>query len=133
MSVEITRPSNKTVVVTSTSAREVIEVSDPGPAGPPNSLSIGSVTTGEDAEVTITGTAPTQTLNFVLPIGAVYRHTQSVPSDTWTINHNVGYYPGGISVVDSGGNVVIGNVNHISNTSLTITFTAAFSGYAHIS
>ena len=37
-----------------------------GPAGPANSLSIGTVTTGT-AAATITGTAPSQTLNLVLP------------------------------------------------------------------
>ena len=40
-----------------------------GPAGPANSLSIGTVTSGT-AAATITGTAPNQTLNLVLPPGA---------------------------------------------------------------
>lgn len=40
-----------------------------GPAGPPNSLSIGTVTSGPSAGATITGTAPSQTLNLVLPKG----------------------------------------------------------------
>jgi hypothetical protein len=43
-----------------------------GDAGPANSLAIGSVTAstaGSNAEATITGTAPSQTLNLVLPRG----------------------------------------------------------------
>jgi len=40
-----------------------------GPAGPANTLSIGSVTSGATAAVSITGASPTQTLNFVLPKG----------------------------------------------------------------
>lgn len=43
-----------------------------GPAGPANSLSIGTVTTGSSgspASATITGTAPSQTLNLTLPAG----------------------------------------------------------------
>lgn len=40
-----------------------------GPAGPPNSLAIGTVTSGPSAGATITGTAPSQTLNLVLPKG----------------------------------------------------------------
>ena len=40
-----------------------------GPAGPANSLSIGTVTSGASASATITGTAPNQTLNLVLPKG----------------------------------------------------------------
>jgi len=41
-----------------------------GPAGPANTLSIGTVSGGSSASATITGTAPTQTLNLVLPVGA---------------------------------------------------------------
>lgn len=40
-----------------------------GPAGPPNALTIGSVQSGTTANATITGTAPEQTLNLVLPKG----------------------------------------------------------------
>ena len=40
-----------------------------GPHGPANVLRIGSVTKGEDASATITGSAPNQTLNLVLPKG----------------------------------------------------------------
>lgn len=40
----------------------------PGPAGPANSLAIGTVTSGS-AAATITGAAPNQTLNLVLPPG----------------------------------------------------------------
>ena len=40
-----------------------------GPVGPANTLSIGSVTKGDDASATITGEAPNQTLNLVLPKG----------------------------------------------------------------
>lgn len=38
-----------------------------GPAGPANSLSIGTVTSGPTPGATITGAAPAQTLNLVLP------------------------------------------------------------------
>ena len=40
-----------------------------GPAGPANTLTIGTVTKGTDAAATITGSAPNQTLNLVLPKG----------------------------------------------------------------
>jgi hypothetical protein len=43
-----------------------------GPAGPANTLSVGTVTTGSagsSAAVTITGTSPTQTVNFTIPRG----------------------------------------------------------------
>jgi hypothetical protein len=43
---------------------------DTGATGPANTLSIGTVTGGATAVATITGTAPTQTLNLTLPTGA---------------------------------------------------------------
>ena len=49
------------------------EPGDPGPAstvpGPANVLSIGTVTSGETASATITGTSPAQVLSLVLPKG----------------------------------------------------------------
>lgn len=41
----------------------------PGATGPANTLAIGTVVNGEVANATITGTAPNQTLNLVLPRG----------------------------------------------------------------
>src|SRR5699024_12597337 len=40
-----------------------------GPAGPPNSISIGTVTKGETPYASLIGKAPEQTLNLVLPKG----------------------------------------------------------------
>jgi hypothetical protein len=40
-----------------------------GAAGPANTLSIGTVSSGATAAATITGAAPSQTLNLVLPKG----------------------------------------------------------------
>jgi hypothetical protein len=40
-----------------------------GPSGPANSLSIGTVTRGDDPAATLTGTAPTQVLSLTLPKG----------------------------------------------------------------
>lgn len=42
---------------------------DTGDIGPANTLSIGTVTGGDSANATITGTAPNQTLNLTLPKG----------------------------------------------------------------
>lgn len=50
----------------------IAEVGERGPTGatgPANSLSIGTVSGGTTASATITGAAPTQTLNLVLPKG----------------------------------------------------------------
>jgi hypothetical protein len=46
-----------------------LQKGDPGPTGPANTLTIGTVTTGT-AAATITGNAPSQTLNLTLPTAA---------------------------------------------------------------
>lgn len=62
--------------------------------------------------------------------GFVYE--QGIASDTWVILHNLEKYPN-VSVVDSGGTVVIGDVNYDSNNQITITFNGSFSGKAILS
>lgn len=47
----------------------VTAVGGVGPSGPVNVLSIGTVESGAEPEVTISGSAPSQILNFVLPEG----------------------------------------------------------------
>jgi hypothetical protein len=63
----ITTPET-TVVVANDQGPQGIK-GDTGSTGPANTLSVGTVTGGATAAVTITGTAPTQTLNLVLPQG----------------------------------------------------------------
>lgn len=140
-SVEITKNGPNTVEVNSQKPRSsvtigvphtsVVEKIDKGPSGPPNTLTVGTVTSGT-ANVTITGVAPTQVLNFVLPISGSYIHTQSVSASTWTINHNLGFNPA-VSIVDSGENVVIGDVTYISTNTLSVSFNASFGGKAYLS
>ena len=137
--VEVSKPAGTFITVTRTKtdavvtepADRLLEVHDPGVAGPPNSLSIGTVTVGTTA-VSITGTAPAQVLNFVLPVSGNYTHNQSTASATWTITHNLGFRPA-VSVVDSGGNHVVGDVNYVSVNVLTISFSAPFGGSAYLS
>lgn len=61
-----------------------------------------------------------------------FLYIQSTPSDTWVIPHFLGFQPN-VSVTDSSGGSVIGDVHYDSTTTLTITFGAAFSGQAYLS
>lgn len=61
-----------------------------------------------------------------------YRHIQSTVSDTWQITHNLGWYPN-ITVVDSAGSVVEGEIDYTSENSLTLLFASPFSGTAYLS
>lgn len=58
-----------------------------------------------------------------------YLFTQPTPAATWTIDHNLGKYPC-VTVIDSSGAEVEGEVIHASTSSLTLSFSGAFSGSA---
>lgn len=58
-----------------------------------------------------------------------YKHTQIQASKTWNIKHNLKKIPS-VTVIDSGGNEVIGDVKHLSENELTISFSYEFSGSA---
>ena len=60
-----------------------------------------------------------------------YTHSQESVSDTWTIIHNLGRHPS-VSVVDSAGTQVYGDVEYDNENQLTITFSAPFSGKAYL-
>jgi hypothetical protein len=63
-----------------------------------------------------------------------YEHHQATPATVWDVPHGLGYNPGAIRVIDSGGNewdpndILYQNVN-----SLQLAFTVAFGGVAYIS
>ena len=57
--------------------------------------------------------------------------TQSIASATWNITHNLNKFCS-VSVVDTANQIVIGDVTYINSNSLTITFSAAFSGKAYL-
>jgi len=58
-------------------------------------------------------------------------YNQPTPSLIWNVVHNLDKYPS-VSVVDSAGTNVFGNVQYINVNELTITFNGAFSGKAFI-
>jgi microcystin-dependent protein len=86
------------------------EIGTVGPAGPANDLTIGTVETGEfgdPAEVTITGTSPEQTLNFVLPPG------QQGPATTLTVGTVTASAPGEDAEVEITGNSPDQTINFV--------------------
>ena len=60
-----------------------------------------------------------------------YRHNQVSAQTTWSITHNLGVYPE-VVVVDSAGTRVYGDINYVDTNSLTLQFSAAFSGTAYL-
>jgi hypothetical protein len=62
---------------------------------------------------------------------ATYTHNQASPSSTWSIVHNLNCRPA-VTIVDSGGNVQIGEVLYVSDNAITVSFVSAFGGYAYL-
>ena len=60
-----------------------------------------------------------------------YTHNQITPTNTWIITHNLSKYPS-VTVVDSGGTVVLGDVKYINENQIEINFTSGFSGKAYL-
>lgn len=57
-------------------------------------------------------------------------YVQATSSDIWEITHNLNKYPA-VTVVDSGGSVVVGEIVYIDKNNIRITFASAFSGKAY--
>lgn len=57
--------------------------------------------------------------------------TQGSASTQWAITHALGGRPS-VTVVDTSGTVVLGEVSYISDTQVQVDFTAAFAGYAYL-
>ena len=79
--------------------------------------------------VVLVGAQTSQTLNIIEDKNFVFN--QNVASDSWYISHNLNKFPS-VSVVDSGNNIVIGEVIYINENNLQVLFTAPFSGKAYL-
>ena len=63
-------------------------------------------------------------------LGFVYY--QQTSASTWTITHNLNFYPN-VTVVDSAGTIVEGEISYVSASQVVLTFRSAFSGQAYLS
>jgi len=66
-----------------------------------------------------------------LRIKTNYIHDQQSASSVWVVQHDMGKYPS-VTIVDSGDDEVIGDVNHESENKLRITFSSPISGKAYL-
>lgn len=64
--------------------------------------------------------------------GKAFKWEQREPAATWTIKHDLGYKPA-VRVIDSAGSVVIGDVRHLGENEVVVSFSGAFSGEAYLS
>lgn len=60
-----------------------------------------------------------------------YIYTQTTANTVWRIPHNMDKYPS-VTVKDSDGNIVIGELDYVDTNNVKITFSAAISGTAYL-
>lgn len=60
-----------------------------------------------------------------------YTHDQIAAASIWDITHNLDRYPS-VTVVDTGGNVVVGDVEYLTTSHIRVHFSAEFSGKAYL-
>lgn len=60
-----------------------------------------------------------------------FKYSQPIPSSVWLINHKLQKYPS-VTVLDGSGYEIEGEVEHINENNLTISFSVALSGYANL-
>ena len=61
-----------------------------------------------------------------------YHHIQGTPSNNWVITHNLNFNPN-VTVVDSAGTNVEGEVRYVNGNTTVVAFQSAFSGDAYLS
>lgn len=62
---------------------------------------------------------------------ANYVHNQIIATNTWIVSHPLNKYAS-ITVVDSNGNIIFGDVHYDSLSQITVSFTSIFSGKAFL-
>ena len=109
-----------------------------GPQGPTGPQGAGSGPQGPQGPQGPGGTGPQGPQGPTGPGGSSYLHTQSTPSSSWVITHNLGVRYLNVEPVDSTGNSYVGRYDYPtitfdSSSQCTLTFTSSVSGYASIS
>ena len=76
---------------------------------------------------TIVGDLTNEDLNIVND--KHYEFRQLTPSDRWEVEHNLDKYPA-VSIVDSAGTAVVGEIEYINPNKVILLFQGAFTGKA---
>lgn len=121
MSVEVSEPIGAPTVVEVGSEASVTFLTElvEGPPGPPGQQ-------GPPGDTGPQGPPGTS-------VNGSYRHVQGPALISWVIHHNLGFRPGGITIIDSAGDVVEGDIVHLDDNTVVLTFTSAVGGEAYLS
>lgn len=63
--------------------------------------------------------------------GVTFHYAQLVPSDFWIVDHTMNKYPS-VSVFASSGDEIEGDISYLSNTRITIAFSAPTGGDVYL-
>lgn len=77
---------------------------------------------------------PDKTLKYIGSSGGddkTFEFTQATAANVWNIKHDMNKYPS-VSIVDSGGNIIYGDIEYIDSNNVKCIFTSAFSGKAYL-
>jgi len=104
-----------------------------GAQGVQGTTGIQGPTGNANADLTTTDDLTEGTTNKYFTVGRVsYEHIQDEVSKDWVIVHNLGFKPN-VTVIDSAGTIYEGEIAYTNTNSLTVSFSAAFSGKAFLS
>ena len=129
---------NSNVVVVNSSGANItgnLGVSGITSLGNVGNVIITGGTNGQYLQTNGSGNLIWATVSSIVP--GAYVYTQSSPATTWVVNHNLGVQFLNVEVIDSTGNSYDGRYNYPTvtfnnNSTLTITFSSAQSGYAAV-
>lgn len=60
-----------------------------------------------------------------------FEFEQLSPSNEWRIEHPLNKFPS-VTIIDSGGSIVIGDVSYVDESNIVVSFQSAFSGKAYL-
>ena len=83
------------------------------------------------ATVATTGSYEDLTETPEIPVIETYTHKQTTPATLWRVEHGLGRFPS-VTIVDSGGSMVIGEVCYLDESVIEISFASGFSGKAYL-
>lgn len=84
--------------------------------------------TGNTANFVLSDMVSFMETNIKLP-SYIFEQVQAASS--WVITHNLGKFPS-VEIIDTGGNLVYGEITYNSTNQVTLNFNAAFSGKAYL-
>jgi hypothetical protein len=103
-----------------------------GPQGTTGPAGIGIPSGGSTGQILTKSTSTDYDTSWQSTKAASYRHSQSNPSATWVIAHNLNFYPNA-TVEETTGHLIEGIITYNDTNTVTLSFSQAVSGIAYLS